>query len=91
MAIKIRSTPFFAWKVKPEVPCRVRFYGILNIPLGVSDTDKVKLSLFRPFLLLAPDVSACMTARELWWTSQELSSAGIIITMALHAHISPGG
>jgi hypothetical protein len=21
-AIKIRSTPFFGWKVKPEVPCR---------------------------------------------------------------------
>jgi hypothetical protein len=40
---------------------------------------------------LLPDVSAGRTARELWWTSQELSSADINITMILHAHISPGG
>jgi hypothetical protein len=36
------------------------------------------------------DVSAGNIARELWWTSQEFSPAGIIIiiiTMALHAHI----
>jgi hypothetical protein len=34
-----------------------------------------------------------MTAREFWWTSQELSPAGIIIiiTMALHAHIITHG
>jgi hypothetical protein len=39
-----------------------------------------------------PAVSAGRTARELWWTSQEFSPAGIntIITMAFHAHISPG-
>jgi hypothetical protein len=37
-------------------------------------------------------VSAGRTAREFWWTSQELSPAGIIIiTMAIHVHISPGG
>jgi hypothetical protein len=36
-------------------------------------------------------IFAGRTARELWWTSQELSPAGIIITMALQAHISPGG
>jgi hypothetical protein len=30
-------------------------------------------------------------AREFWWMSQEFSSAGITILMALHAHISPGG
>jgi hypothetical protein len=30
-------------------------------------------------------------ARELWWTSQEFSPAGIIIiAMVLHPHISPG-
>jgi hypothetical protein len=48
-----------------------------------------KISLLGPFLLLAPDISAGRTARKLMWTSQELSPA-IIITMALHAHISPG-
>jgi hypothetical protein len=32
-----------------------------------------KFSLLRPFLLLAPAVSAGRTSRELWWTSQELS------------------
>jgi hypothetical protein len=37
-----------------------------------------------------PDVSAGRIARELWWTSQEFSPAGIIITMAVHDHISPG-
>jgi hypothetical protein len=31
------------------------------------------------------------TAGELWWTSQELFPAGIIITMGLQVHISPGG
>jgi hypothetical protein len=36
-------------------------------------------------------ISAGRTARELWWTSQELSPAGIVFTMARHAHISPGG
>jgi hypothetical protein len=40
-----------------------------------------------------PNVSADKIARELWWTSQEFSSALIIIiiTMALHAHLSGGG
>jgi hypothetical protein len=64
---------------------------MLKVPWGISDTEKAKFSLLRPFLLLGPDVSAGRTAWELWWTSQELSPAGIIITMALHAHISPGG
>jgi hypothetical protein len=74
-AVKIRSTPSFGWEVKPKVRCRRKF------------------SLLRPFRLLAPNVSGGRTAREIWWTSEELSSAGIIIniTMALHAHISPGG
>jgi hypothetical protein len=66
-AIKIRSTPSFGWEVKPEVLV-VRFYGILKIHCS-SDT---KLSLLHPFLLLAPDISAGKTARELWRTSQEL-------------------
>jgi hypothetical protein len=29
-------------------------------------------------------------ARELWWTSQEFSLAGIIITMPIHTHITRG-
>jgi hypothetical protein len=41
-----------------------------------------KIIIFHPFLLLAPDVSAGRTASERWWTSQELSSAGIITIMA---------
>jgi hypothetical protein len=38
-------------------------------------------------------MSAGRSAKELWWTSQELSAVGIIIiiTVALRAHISPGG
>jgi hypothetical protein len=40
-------------------------------------------------------MSAGRTARELWRKSQELSPAGIIIiiiiTMALHVHVSPVG
>jgi hypothetical protein len=35
-------------------------------------------------------MTAGRTAREFWWTSQEVSLAGIIITMALHAYISSG-
>jgi hypothetical protein len=54
------------------------------------DIEYTKFSLLSPFLLLAPDVSAGRTARELWSVSKELSSVGIIITMALHAHISSG-
>jgi hypothetical protein len=30
MAIKIRSTPSFGWKVRPEVPCS-KIYGMLKI------------------------------------------------------------
>jgi hypothetical protein len=51
------------------------------------------LYFFRPALLLAyllTDDSASRIARELWWTSY-FSPADIIITMVLHAHISPGG
>jgi hypothetical protein len=29
--------------------------------------------------------------RELWWMNQEFFPASIIITMAVHTHISPGG
>jgi hypothetical protein len=53
--------------------------------------EKAKFSLLRPFLAIAPDVSAGRTARELWRTIMDLRPAGIITTMALHAHISPEG
>jgi hypothetical protein len=90
MAIQIRSTPSFAWKVKPEVPCHKILQHVKD-PVRYFRYRSEKFSLLRPFLLLATDVSAGRTAGELWCTSQELSPAGIIITMALHAHISPGG
>jgi hypothetical protein len=35
-AIKIRSTPFFGWEVKPEVLCR---NGMLKIPWDISYTS----------------------------------------------------
>jgi hypothetical protein len=63
--------------------------------LEVSQTLIGKILAPSSFLLLFPDVSAGRNARELWWTGQELFPAGIITTttttMALHAHISPGG
>jgi hypothetical protein len=77
-------------EIKPEVPCRKILLPIED-PLRYFRYWQVKFSLLRPFLLLAEDVSACRTARELWWTIQALSPAVITTTMALHAHISPGG
>jgi hypothetical protein len=88
-AIKIRSTSSFGWEVKPEVPCR-KILRHVKDPLRYFRYWYAKSSLLRPFLKLASDVSAGRTARELWWTSQELSLTGIIITMVLHVHISPG-
>jgi hypothetical protein len=64
-AIKIRSTPSFGWEVKPEVPCR-KILRHVKIRWRIKDTEYAKLSLFRPILLLAPDVSAGRTAIELW-------------------------
>jgi hypothetical protein len=88
-AIKICSAPFFGCVVKPEVPCR-KILRHVKHPLRYFRHRWAKFLLLRPFLLLGSDVSAGRTARELWWTSQELTPAGII-TMALHAHISLGG
>jgi hypothetical protein len=42
------------------------------------------LSVLRSFLLLAPDVSAGRTARELWWTSKDLSSPSLSM-LAYHS------
>jgi hypothetical protein len=88
-AIKMFSTPYFGWEVRPEIPCRKILWHVKH-PLSISDTEYAKFSLLRPFLLITPYVSAGRTARELGWTRQELSPAGIII-MALHTHIFPGG
>jgi hypothetical protein len=85
-AIKIRSTPSFVWEVKPDVPCRKISRHVKN-PLRYFRYWEAKFSLLRPFTLLATDVSAGRTARELWWTSQELYPAGIITT-ALHAQVT---
>jgi hypothetical protein len=63
---------------------------MVKIPWGISDTYRQKSGSFVHSSCL-PEVSVDKTARQLWWTSQELSPAGIIITMAVHAHISPGG
>jgi hypothetical protein len=55
------------------------------IPDGTKD--------FTPFVRpshLLPNDSAGRNARELWWTSQELSSASIISPWFSHAHISRG-
>jgi hypothetical protein len=64
---------------------------MLKIRSRIKDTEYAKFSFFRPFLLLAPDVSAGRTASEIWYTSQELYPAGIFVitTTALRSH-SPG-
>jgi hypothetical protein len=89
-ATKIRSTPSFGWEVKPEVPCH-KIYGMLKIRWRISDTDRQNSHYFDHSSYSTPDVSAGRIARELWWTSQEFSPAGIIISMAVHAHVSPEG
>jgi hypothetical protein len=89
-AIKIRNTPSFGRELNPEVPCRKILWHVKN-PLRYFKCWWAKFSILHPFLLLAPDVSAGRTARDLWWTSQELSPYGIIVSMAHNAHISPGG
>jgi hypothetical protein len=51
--IKVCSTPSFGWEVKLEVPC-------------IKSTEYAKFSFLCPFLLLAADVSAGVTARGVW-------------------------
>jgi hypothetical protein len=92
-AIRIHSTPSLGWEVKPEDPCRkilwhvtdpLRYFQILN--------RQNSHSFVHSSYLLQQD-SASRMARELWWTSQQLSPATIItITTTvntLHTHISP--
>jgi hypothetical protein len=88
-AIKIRSTPSFGWEVKPGNPCR-KILRHVKIRWRIKDTAQNSHSFVHSSYPL-PDISAGGIARELWWTSQEFSPAGIIIiAMALHPHISPG-
>jgi hypothetical protein len=71
-AIKIRSTHSFACEVKPQAPCRKILRHVKDL-LRYFRYWYAKFSLLRPFLLLAPDVSAGRTARQLCWTSQEFT------------------
>jgi hypothetical protein len=90
MAIKIRSTPSLGLEIKPEAPCR-KILRHVKAPFTYVRYWYAKFSLLRIFSYSFPDVSASRITRELWWTSQEFPPADIIITIALHAHISPGG
>jgi hypothetical protein len=72
LEIKIRSTPSFGWEVKPEVPCRKISLEVFQILIGKIRTH----SSIPP---LRSHMTAGWIARELWWTSQEFSLAGIII------------
>jgi hypothetical protein len=65
--------------------------GMLKIRRRISDTDTQNSHSFVHSSYSLSDVSAGRTARELYWTSQEFSPADMIVTMALHAHTSPGG
>jgi hypothetical protein len=90
-AIKIRSTPFFAWEVKPEVPCSKILQNFKDSLTYQRYTNMRNSHSFVSSSYSLPDVSVGYTARELWWASQEFSSSGIIsTTMALQAHIHPG-
>jgi hypothetical protein len=90
-AIKIPQRNFLRMGSKAERSHVARFYAMLKIRWRISDTDMQNSHSFVQSSYSLPDVSACKTARELWWTTQEFSPGGIITTMAVHAHISPGG
>jgi hypothetical protein len=65
-AIKIRSTPYFGWEIKPEVPCRKILRHVKNSrsPTGI---DTLNSHFFRPSPT-APEASL-VTARALWLSS----------------------
>jgi hypothetical protein len=88
-AMKIRSTSSFGWVVKPDVPRRKILWHVKD-PMTISDTGMQNSHSFVHSSYSLPDVFAAWISRELWWTSQEFSPAGIII-IALHSHISPRG
>jgi hypothetical protein len=78
-AIKIRNTLSFRWDVKLDFPCREILRHVRDLLRYFILWQEELFSVFRPFLLITPDVSSGMTDRELWWTSQELFPDVIII------------
>jgi hypothetical protein len=84
---KLNSLAFMR---SPEFPCR-KILRCVKDPLTYLRHCYVKFSSLVHFSYSLSDVSAGMIAREFWWTSQEFSPAGVIITMALNARISPRG
>jgi hypothetical protein len=84
---KNRSKPSFGWEVKPEVPC-CKILRCVKDTSSISGTDRQNSHSFVHSSYL-PQMSLLVGLPEFWWTSQELFPAGIIIiTMALHVHIS---
>jgi hypothetical protein len=54
--IKIHSTHFFRWEVKPEVPCRKILWHVKDL-LKSHGAGQTKLLFPLPILLLAPEMS----------------------------------
>jgi hypothetical protein len=65
--------------------CKKKFVSVCTTCLQ----DKI-LTPFVHSSYLLPDDSAGRIARELWWTSQEFSSAGIISPWFSHTHVLLG-
>jgi hypothetical protein len=73
MAIKIRSTTSLGGEVNPSAHV-VRFYGMLKKPAKYERDmylSKFTVKFSPKFSLLCYKVSVVVTARELWWMSQE--------------------
>jgi hypothetical protein len=81
--IKISSTPFFRWEVKPEVPC-LKILRHVKHPLTYLRYWYAKFSILRPFLLLAP---RCIC----WYDYQRalVDEPGVIPSRHRHHHGSP--
>lgn len=89
-AIKLRRTPSLGRESKAGGRMSLRFCGMLKIRWCIFDTD-TQSSHSVHYSYLLPVDSDGSTARMLWWTGQGVSPAGIINTMALHAHTTPEG
>jgi hypothetical protein len=79
-AIKIRTTPSFGGKVKPEAPCGEIIRYIKKSLISMKQILR-KARFIIPFAsssCLIPDDSADRISRDLWWTIQELFSVDII-------------
>jgi hypothetical protein len=64
LATKIRSTPFFGWEVKPEVPCRKILRHVKVLLKSLEDYNS---HLFRPSLSVVE--ASLVTAIALWLSS----------------------